>query len=304
MFSPEQATFLYNAARKYFTLVPLAICPLTFFIDAPFGRFAPGSNTLFLVDGIKAWIVMELVSPILFLWSFLTSPLSTGTHTSPSLLSPQSLLAGLYLIHYANRALISPLRTPSRSKSHISVPLSAILFNTINGSLMGSYLNSSVAQTHLAGVFSRAGFWAAIAMWSFGLVGNIWHDEVLLTLRRHAQSKANAKPGTGEHYAIPYGGLYAFVSYPNYLCEWFEWLGFALAAAPLPTISLASLISLPSTLAAPASLFAPSLTPPYIFLFSEVLLMLPRAVRGHKWYHQRFGASYPPDRRAIIPFLL
>ncbi|KAG5641024.1 hypothetical protein DXG03_006365 [Asterophora parasitica] len=321
---------LYDGGRKYFTLMPFLIGPLLCIIDAPFGRFTP-STSLLLVDGIKSWIVMELVSPVSFLASFLSSPLSSMRNPS----SPtQLLLAALYLIHYANRALISPLRTPSRSPSHISVPLAAVLFNTVNGSLMGTYLSSA---SHLQHAHWSPAFWAGVALWVAGFVGNVWHDEVLLDIRRKARAKADKSKDTdraqGEHYAIPTGGLYAYVSYPNYLCEWAEWTGFALAASPfalglglspksiLATLSLDSLITLlsPKSLLTllsvsvspiirvvrePASAFAPGLTPPWIFLLSEVLLMLPRAIRGHQWYHQRFQGVYPPERRAVVPWVL
>ncbi|KAF8074060.1 3-oxo-5-alpha-steroid 4-dehydrogenase-domain-containing protein [Lyophyllum atratum] len=328
MFSLNQAAFLYNVARKYFTLNILSGFFATFFIDAPFGRFTPSGDSIFLVDGIKSWIVMELVSPLLFLYTFLTSPLSPSSKP-PSLTSPQSLLAALYLIHYANRAILSPLRTPSRSKSHLIVPLVAVAFNTINGSLMGSYLSSPTAEsflgTSLTPLLSRPTFVVGIVLWAVGFAGNIYHDEILLDIRRKAQTKKEQDQGKGEHYAIPQGALYKYVSYPNYFCEWIEWTGFALAAAPVPfssstlpsllapsallsTLSLSSWASLATTVSrcasASAQTFAPALTPPYIFLIAEVLLMLPRAVRGHQWYHQRFGAAYPAERKAVIPFLI
>jgi 3-oxo-5-alpha-steroid 4-dehydrogenase 1 len=82
-------------------------------------------------------------------------------------------------------------------------------------------------------------------MWAVGLASNIWHDETLLNIRRKPKSTVsqtpagpskneqegsrNAKP----HYAIPYGGLYALISFPNYFSEWFEWLGFAISASAL-----------------------------------------------------------------------
>ncbi|MGH8524773.1 MAG: hypothetical protein ACREXY_11320 [Gammaproteobacteria bacterium] len=25
---------------------------------------------------------------------------------------------------------------------------------------------------------------------------------------------------------------------------------------------------------------------------------------NHRWYHQKFGAAYPAQRKAVIPFLL
>jgi 3-oxo-5-alpha-steroid 4-dehydrogenase 1 len=30
----------------------------------------------------------------------------------------------------------------------------------------------------------------------------------------------------------------------------------------------------------------------------------PRAYQHHLWYKQKFAEEYPPDRKAVIPFLL
>jgi len=241
---------------------------------------------------------MELVSPICFIYTFLSSPL----WSKPIPITPrQWSLAAAYIIHYSNRAIISPLRTPSRSKSHILVPLAAVLFNVANGSLMGSYLSSPQG---LAFIESRQAwvFWGSMVIWAIGLAGNVLHDEILLELRRKAKGK---KDGKGEHYAIPYGYLYSYLSYPNYFCEWAEWTGFAIASAPFPFTPqpLASVLN-PSILFAPARFFFPALTPPWLFVFNEIVTMLPRAIRGHRWYHQRFAGAYPKERKAVIPFLL
>lgn len=267
---------------------------------------------------------MELVSPITFLYSFFTSPLSFIFPSDPPLNTPQIILAGLFLTHYANRALISPLRTPSRSKSHLMVTLAAVCFNTINGSLMGAYLTSPFARIYLTSdyTFRRPTFYVGLALWAFGFAGNILHDEILLDIRRKAKNKdkGETKQNGGtpkrvqEHYAIPQGWLYKYISYPNYFCEWVEWLGFALAAAPLPlsasSLTAASLSSffskegMSSLISNPAYLFAQNLAPPYIFLLAEVLLMLPRAYKGHQWYKKRFEEQYPTERKVVIPYIL
>lgn len=240
---------------------------------------------------------MELVSPAMFIYTFLESPLALSAPRL-SLHDPSTFLATLFLIHYANRALISPLRTPVRSKSHISVLLSGVIFNVVNGSLLGIYLSSASAQSFLHDAFSRPLFWAGVGLWAMGFVGNILHDEVLLSIRRKAKAKGKAKEDdvSGKskdakpHYAVPHGFLYSYISYPNYFCEWIEWLGFALAASPLPSFgSFAELLA--------------ALTPPYLFFAAEVFLMLPRAYKGHKWYHSRFP-DYPRERKAVIPFLI
>ena len=98
------------------------------------------------------------------------------------------------------------------------------------------------------------------------------------------------KRKTKEHYAIPHGWLYDYVSCPNYLCEWVEWFGFALAAAPLPLVT--------SQLG-----FFATIHPPWIFLLAEVLLMSPRALKTHQWYKNKFP-DYPKDRTAVIPYVL
>ena len=310
-----------TVARKVFLVGSTIINPLTFFIDAPFGRFTlKNQNSIFIVDGssnlshdtlyvthaqpragIRSWIAMELVAPITFIYSFFHSPLSPVDfgHAPPlSLSHPPTFLGALFLLHYLNRAIVSPLRTPSRSKSHLLVTFCAVSFNIGNGLLMGTYLSSPSATRFLDDAFSRPLFWVGVGLWALGYAGNILHDEILLNLRRSAQAKGKARArdddddngkSKQEHYAIPYGYLYQLISYPNYFCEWIEWLGFALAASPAP-----SLVSV--------SDFLDTITPPFVFVVTEVLLMLPRAYRGHKWYRNRFP-DYPKGRKAVIPFL-
>ncbi|TFK71270.1 hypothetical protein BDN72DRAFT_817724 [Pluteus cervinus] len=273
-FSQTTAQTFFNFARKWLTISSLATVPVTFLVNAPFGRFTPSGDSIFLVDGIKSWILMELVSPIMFTYCFFKSPLSYYRPALPAPISPQAILAACFLIHYANRAIISPLRTPRRSKSHIIVPMSAVGFNLLNGSMMGSYLSSPFARIFLTPdvTFARTSFWVGLLLWAVGFAGNIIHDEILLDIRRKAKvgkgkgkskteeddgkkAKNGEKPSQerpkGEYYGIPQGWLYDYISYPNYFCEWVEWFGFALAASPLPFELPAVITSLPSLLVNP-----------------------------------------------------
>jgi 3-oxo-5-alpha-steroid 4-dehydrogenase 1 len=300
------------------------LAPVAFVYDAPFGRFATPDSAL-SVDGIKSWIVMELTSPLAFLLTTYLHPFSPTPLPLPSLsrpalgISPQSVLAALYLTHYFNRALISPLRAPSRSKSHVVVVSSAIAFNVPNGFLLAAFLTSASTAAYLSRAQSSPRFWAGIALWVAGFVGNVYHDEILLNIRRKAIAKGKAKELDGgkqarqPHYAIPHGGLYSIISFPNYLCEWVEWFGFAIAASPIPNFALlpgAKVLLMTASGARFAEMghllspFMDSVSPPWVFLFVEIITMTPRAVRGHRWYHERFKGSYPPERRAIIPGLL
>ena len=310
---------------KRWFLAAALIGPVSFVYDAPFGRFATPDSVL-SVDGIKAWIVMELVSPLSFLLTTYLHPFSPTPLPLPSLthgvldIRPQFILVTLFLVHYFNRALLSPLRSPARSSSHLAVVCAAITFNVPNGFLLASFLTSASTASFLNGALSSPRFWAGIALWAAGFVGNVYHDEILLNIRRKAIAKGKSKELDGDekkaqrpHYAIPHGGMYSLISFPNYFCEWVEWFGFALAAAPLPAFAL--LPSATALLAAVGSAqfaqvgrllipFVDSVNPPWIFLFAEITAMVPRAVRGHRWYHDRFKGSYPRERRAVIPWLL
>ena len=202
---------------------------------------------------------------------------------------PTSILSLFFLIHYANRALISPLLTPSRNKSHIVIPPAGSAFNTVNGFLMATYLSSPAALSFLRGAFASSRFWVGLSLALVGLAGNIAHDETLLNIRRNTKKDQQSKQN-GEHYAIPYGLLFSYISFPNYFCEWIEWAGFALAASPLPSF-------------ASGSAFLATINPPWVFLLSEILLMSPRALKGHKWYKKTFE-DYPKERKAVVPFLI
>ncbi|KAB5589007.1 3-oxo-5-alpha-steroid 4-dehydrogenase 1 [Ceratobasidium theobromae] len=288
----------YQLGIKAFASLGL-ISPLLLIINAPHGRFSvDGSSSktwiskvwgALSIDGTLAWVIMELPSPLSLLYAFSQQvPLTT---LRPVSLTPHTLLPVLFAGHYLNRAIISPLRTTSRSKSHIVVLLAAIIFNLLNGSVMGTWLGAGArtGSSNWTNVPTR--YWIGLGMFILGLWGNIWHDEVLLNLRKHNPGEKGAKP----RYAIPYGGLYTLVSFPNYLCEWFEWAGFSIAAGSIMTLLQENL-----SLGCRLGVF---LTPPVLFTLVEVALMLPRALRGHEWYHEKFG-DYPKERKAVIPFVI
>ena len=99
-----------------------------------------------------------------------------------------------------------------------------------------------------------------------GVIINFQSDTILMKLRR---------PGETGH-KVPAGGLFRWVSCPNYFGELVEWSGFALA-----TWSLAGLA----------------------FAVWGAANLIPRALANHRWYRETF-ADYPSERRALIPGLL
>ncbi|KAL9933530.1 hypothetical protein V8E36_007706 [Tilletia maclaganii] len=367
--APTLGSLLYTLGSLSFRYSPLLAPVLIWGMDAPHGRFAPKNNKAWTVHGNYGWLVMEIVSPLTFLATLLTpAPLTqAGTKGWEGILAPQlsqftklplpnRILAVLFVVHYAHRAVISPLTSPTRSRMHISVPLSAIGFNLNNGFLMGSWLGgrspailsapealktavnvATGGQKGLSALRSRSSaikatvqsitigpglipehavrhqlFWLGILGWAIGFAGNIYHDEILANLRRKPKSQASdtkaVQNGNGAksaddsvktRYKVPHGALFEYVSFPNYLCEWFEWSCFAFVSLYFPFQAN----QLPS--ATPTALFSALLqAPPFLFLLAEVSAMLPRAYKGHRWYRDTFGDELPKGRKAAIPFIL
>ena len=107
-------------------------------------------------------------------------------------------------------------------------------------------------------------FVLGVALWTLALAANLDADYALLALRGR--------------YAIPRGGLFELVSCANHAAELAEWCAFALAAG--------------------------AHWPPLAFAAWTAFNLVPRARAHHQWYREHFGAAYPPQRTAIIPYLL
>lgn len=180
---------------------------------------------------------------------------------------PVYVFAFLWSAHYFNRSLIYPLtmRTSVRSIP-LAIVASAILFNAVNGWSNGYYLASPWAD-YPAEWLRDPRFLAGLALFLVGAAINIDADRRLMRLRRGAERA---------DYVIPQGGLFRYVSCPNHLGEIIEWSGFALACWNLPAAA---------------------------FAIWTAANLGPRAWAHHRWYQKRFP-DYPPERKALIPFVL
>jgi steroid 5-alpha reductase family enzyme len=134
--------------------------------------------------------------------------------------------------------------------------------------LLANLFNALNATGNAAALVDRpfdVAFFAGAILFVMGLLLNVHSDHLLRRLR-----------GPGESgYRVPFGGAFAYVSAPNYLGEIIEWVGFALAAGTLAAWAFA------------------------LFTFAN---LAPRALANHRWYREQF-TNYPPERRALIPFL-
>lgn len=203
------------------------------------------------------WIAMESPPILLFLWIYLRGP-----HAADVV--PLVLLA-LWQLHYIHRAYVFPFRMRNSGKTMpVLVVLLAIAFNSLNATINATQLSRFGDYPAQWLLDPRLIVGAAIFLVGMGI--NLHADTVLLNLRRPGE--------TG--YKIPKGGLYRFISCPNYLGEILEWIGFAVA-----TWSMAGLA----------------------FALYTIANVGPRALSHHRWYRETFP-DYPKRRRALIPFVL
>lgn len=173
-------------------------------------------------------------------------------------------LFALWHLFYVNRALIWPLRARTGGKT---VPLvivaAAFGFQLLNAPLNAIAISGAGALPD--GWLADPRFLAGAALFLAGFAINLRADAVLRALRA---------PGEGG-YRVPRGGLYERVSCPNYLGEIVAWCGWALASWSLAGLA---------------------------FAVYTVANLAPRALAHHRWYRARFP-DYPPERRALVPWL-
>lgn len=239
----------------YFAL-GVATMLATLFVTAPYGRhgragWGPG------VPSRLAWVVMESPSSLVFLAFYLQGQFRGSTGAI--------VLLALWQAHYVQRTFIYPFLIREKAgRMPLAIPAMAIAFNTLN-----AYANAFwIAHFHEydAAWLTDPRFVVGAVLFVSGYAINRWADTVLRGLR---------KPGeTG--YAVPRGGLYEYISCPNYAGEILEWIGWAVATWSLPGLA---------------------------FAFYTAANLLPRALSNHRWYLEKFP-DYPKDRKALVPFLL
>jgi hypothetical protein len=248
---------LFNKVVVAWICLAVVVFILLRFIRAPYGRHNKGHWGIG-ISNRTAWFLMEF--PALIVLSFLTF---TGTAEKNITVW---ILTLCFIIHYFHRSVIYPFKIRTKGKTMpLAVVLMAVFFNIVNGGIIG-YYNGSLQRHFDPAWLSDPRFLTGIILFFSGMVINISSDEKLIRLRKNGE--------TG--YLIPDGGLFRFVSCPNFLGEMIEWFGYALMSWSLPAWSF------------------------FIWTFCN---LVPRALDHHRWYRKSFPA-YPPGRKAVIPFIL
>lgn len=242
-------------------------------------------DSRFNLPGKWAWCLMEVPGMLTVLYCMLTIRRQEGIATLPW---ANWTMAFVYSVHYTYRAILSPLfLNPSMSPIHPTVFASAFAWQVANGLSLGGWLGGYGPTT----VYDWSGHLyyieVGLVIWGWSFLGNMFHDDDLREIRRSAlrrQKETAAKEnkpveGVDKLYMLPKNGLFHYVLFPHYLCEWFEWAGFWMVGG-LHCIPARS------------------------FLLNEIATMLPRALQGRRWYIEKFGKEKVGNRKAIIPGLL
>jgi len=250
MMPPE----LFHTICLLWTALAVVTFVLLLFVNAPYGRHA-GKGWGPTIANRWGWVLMEAPSFALIAYFLFTHRQSAYAST----------LSALWLLHYANRTFVFPLRIRTRGKRMPWIIVaSAVFFNLVNAWLNGYFL--SFLSDYSATDFYSWNFIAGILLFIAGAWINQRSDHLLIHLRR---------PGDTGYY-IPRGFLFELVSCPNHLGEILQWGGFALMAINCPATS---------------------------FLVWTMANLIPRAISHHRWYQAKFK-DYPDGRKAIFPWLL
>ena len=232
-------------------IIALIIFPLNLIYKAPYGKHSTkkwGKT----IDNKTGWVLMEFPALI-------TCPLIYYIVVEEISLSIGFIF--IWITHYFNRTIIYPLKIKTKGKKiPVAIVASAFFFNVINGILNGYFIATLLFES-----ISFTCILIGFIIFIIGLYINISSDNTLIKLRTNQKG-----------YVIPKGGLFNYVSCPNFFGEIIEWLGFAIMTFNLGSIS---------------------------FLIWTICNLVPRSKAHHKWYNENFE-NYPKKRKAVIPYLL
>ena len=252
-----------GADTYYMTMWAMALTAVIvfialYFVKAGYGIFRT-KQWGFSINNKVAWVLMEAPVFIVMLYMWTSNGASTAL--------PAFLAFLLFELHYFQRSFVFPLMMKGNSRMPIAIMAMGIVFNVINGLLIGTSLfvfppsqfnEGAVYLTHPTAI-------AGIIVFFCGMGINIHSDHVIRHLRQ---------PGDTRHY-LPQKGFYRYVTSANYFGELVEWTGFALFCST------------------PAA---------WLFVVWTAANLVPRAAAIHKRYREEFGDAVG-IRKRVIPFI-
>lgn len=248
-----------------------------------------------------SWVFFE--SPcwiwvVICVWDFYLRNEESEDEGRNQLPVQNGILLGWFSFHYLYRSIWYPLvmmkQTEQKNSKKTSggfplgITFTAWFYCNINGYLQARGLTKfsipifATDEENSSSVRHEFQFWGGVLLILIGFYIVNTSDRILLKLKREKQRKialresrqSNEQPeasrnGSGgspsSHYAVPYGGMFKYVSSPHYFGELMEWTGFCIAN----NFSLASLS----------------------FVVWTAANLVPRAIHTHKWYNETFVAD-------------
>lgn len=209
--------------------------------------------------------------PIRWGWLLMEAPavpvyLATYAAAPPRDSWVPALFLALWCMHYFNRGLYFPLRMKVREGAEMGVMVALIgmVVVSVHAWLYATWVAQLSAPLDDPAWLTDPRFLLGLPLYLGGFALIVHSEATLRALRAH-----------DDGYHQPNAGAFRWVSSPHYLGELLAWAGLALATW------------------CPGGLF--------IFAVSAANLV-PRAAAVHRWYQERFP-DYPPERRALLPFL-
>ena len=238
------------------TILFIAI-PLDFvwllYSTAPYGRHFR-ANWGPCVSSRVGWILMEIPTVVVMTYFFIGETFNLVAY----------IFLALWMLHYLYRALIYPFRLSDPNKPMpLAIGLSGFIV-TFAITYVNAYAITRLHQFDTAWLLDPR-FIIGTILFLKGYYINHQADAILRRLREN-----------NTDYQIPHGGLFRYISSPNYFGEIMEWTGWAIA-----TWSLAGTA----------------------FALFTVATLVPRAIHHHQWYQKTFP-HYPKERRAIFMWIL
>ena len=251
----EQIYLLLIQVMPYLAIV---VFIALFFVQAGYGIFHTKKWGWSIPNKI-GWILMEAPAFIVLFYLWWTS--------SARFEIPELIFFLLFELHYFQRSFVFPLLMKGNSQMPISILAMGVLFNSINGFLLGESLFHLVSDTfYTAAWFGQPLSVAGLFLFFIGMAVNLHSDHVIRNLR---------PAGDTRHY-LPQKGMYRFVTSGNYFGELVEWTGFALLTQS---------------------------TAAWIFVIWTFANLAPRAYSIRKRSIQEFGAEAVGNRKCLIPFI-
>ncbi|GFF65310.1 ubiquitin conjugation factor E4 [Aspergillus lentulus] len=327
--SPQAYTTLLNVFQ-YFPVLSLVQWAVSWH---PAGKGSYHSSWL-NIPGKLGWFLMEIVGPVNLLYILYKLPPALNITSLPL---SNKLVASLYVIHYVNRAIISPFfAAPSMSPMHASVVSMAVLFNWLNSTCLAGWLvgyhvpvlgyktNGAVsgppggpspysAATHFLPCLG-------MVLFAAGMIGNIHSERTLFRLRREAAEKRGAakksdeditQHGDEDHPTFIQASSSSSSSDTNANANASGKKNKYDKVYVIPPARGALAYASPPLQIAPwlkpAAAFAEKLQvplplPAVVFVVNAVANMLPHARWGRKWYVEKFGEKAVAGRGAAVPW--